>query len=155
MPLGRQLSSGVGEALDSAWRRACTGELDGGSSWDRRRVEAECVARQEAALRLKPDERGLLPYRRGALSRAWQRLLDADLYSQDGAPSRRPAGAAGAAARDGEAGAAWAAGRAGDELLLLLPHWVATHWTAAQRGLGTAARRARTSVEGVRRPKLG
>ena len=67
---------------------------------------------------------------RGSLSRAWQRLLDADLHTVDCAPSAAGNGNGGGGggggareiARDGEAGAAWAAGARGEELVLLLPH---------------------------------
>ena len=114
---------------------------------------------------LDASQVGLLPHRRGRLSRAWQRVLDTDLHAggkgaAPGARTRRltrpirrlgiraggdakaGAGAPGAelggwleATRDGANGARWATPPHGDEAMVLLPHWVTAHWTVAQLGI--------------------
>ena len=84
---------------------------------------------------------GVLPSRRGQLSRAWQRTLQADLAAsgceaaEDG-EQRRAVPLARDAARDGEHGSSWAPTPAGDEATALLPGWLVCHWTVAKLGLG-------------------
>ena len=143
VPLASQLPSRAGRALD---------------------LEASC----EAAKSRDPDQRkgscrglpplpstqqGLLPHKRGKLSRAWQRILDLDLgasskHAAPGGKSRRltiPPGSVKAKKRgdatastqdvnDGS-GAQWAMAPFGDEAIVLLPHWITSHWTVAQQGL--------------------
>ena len=106
---------------------------------------------------LEASQVGLLPHRRGALSRAWQQVLDADLHAggrgaAPGARTRRithpmrrgqeAVAGAGArlgywvdATRDAAEGARWASPPHGDEAMVLLPHWVTAHWTVAQLGI--------------------
>ena len=80
--------------------------------------------------------RGLLPYRRGRLSRAWQKLLDEDLADQHTAatPLQSPSFAS-ARVSDGDGGASWAPAPQGDEALVTLPAFVTCHYSLAQLGL--------------------
>ena len=142
-PLARQLHPALGSLLDGAWQAAaCASE--------RRRAKVpsqgfrwgDACTKRPAAHKI-----GQLPHTRGGLSRAWQRLLDGDLdaaagSAAPGGDARRalavvaPSGAVGASVgqRDGHGGARWAVGSAGDEAVALLPSWLASHWTVAQRG---------------------
>ena len=205
-PLARQLPPRAAAALDGSWQRAClVGDSGGGgagaSAVALEAAIAACRALGASCTALDAEARGLLPHRRGPLSRAWQTLLDDDLNAPGvgvmtrrglaiglaagmaasvrrgarttrrwprGASERRPFEAAhddvllpssttnstgtshstgthstarGASRRsprwatDGTGGARWAAGAAGNEKLVLLPQWIVTHWTVAQRGL--------------------
>ena len=153
VPLATQLPRAIGEPLDRGWRQACSASHpDAPDTPLQRRAHAQCrqwLRGSSSAMSFAhAAEIGLLPHRRGALSRRWQRLLDADLAAARRRCARETgasvADAAACAAlakgesssfRDGDGGALWAGRGAGDENFILLPQWIVTHWTVAQRGL--------------------
>ena len=142
VPLARQLPRAVGEPLDLAWQQACAGSLvdkPDTSAQKRALLAAGCNhPSQRRGPPLSPEDTGLLPHRRGELSRRWQRLLDADLAAGRRCASGvacRSAAVGGEPFRDGDGGATWAGPEHGDERAVLLPQWIVAHWTVAQTGL--------------------
>ena len=152
-PLAARLPPVLGAALDAAWQRVCAGKARSFHLNTNELAAMEACRREAAALNgtavdapswpLGDDRTGLLPNRRGPLSRGWQATLDGDLRAGEdeaapGGGARRAGGDRWmqlATARDGPAGAFWAAGDYGDEALAVLPMWVACHWTYAKSGV--------------------